>query len=241
LKVFAEKGDPYKMAAARIYGKPEKEITKDERFMGKQVTLGAGYGMGADKFQRMLDDTYDIEIDVPFAFRVINTYREANRAITGLWRRLGEAAKHVVMLKKEDVAVTSNIRMGMTTVGQLPYLWIQIPSGRRLYYCEPVMVGDNLEYWGRNPYKGGKWDRVHGYGGKFAENITQALSRDLMADAMLRLEAEGFKLVATIHDEVVAEGSEGLEQFKKTMRVSPPWAAGLPLDVEVFTCKRYRK
>jgi DNA polymerase len=145
------------------------------------------------------------------------------------------------MLKRKEFRVTSNISMGMTGVGGLHYLWIQIPSGRRLYYCEPEMVGDGLEYWGRNPYKGGKWDRVRGYGGKFVENITQALSRDLMGNAMLRLEEQGFKLVATIHDEIVAEDNGLLSAFKEVMLSAPAWARGLPVDVEVFQCARYRK
>jgi DNA polymerase len=183
-----------------------------------------------------------VDIDLPFAYRVISTYRAANGAITALWRRLGEAAKHVVMLKKADLAVTSNIRMGYQLVGGLHYLWIQIPSGRKLWYCEPEMVGEGLEYWGRNPYKGGKWDRIRGYGGKFAENVTQALSRDLMADAMLRLEDAGFKLLLTVHDEIVAEAEEGLLlAFKQVMLSSPDWAKGLPVDAEVFQCARYHK
>jgi len=249
LEVFAKKLDPYAFMASRIYG---RTITKEStdpslppgitpRFMGKQVVLGCGYGMGPEKFQTMLDGVYDVQIDIPFAYRVVSTYRATNPAITALWRRLGEAAKYTVLLKKERIQVASNIAMGMTTVGGLHYLWIEIPSGRKLYYCEPVVAGDNLEYWGRNPYKGGKWDRIHGYGGKFAENVTQALSRDLMADAMLRLEARGFNLLLTVHDEIVADDNGLLPLFKQVMLTIPDWAKGLPVDAEVFSCQRYRK
>jgi DNA polymerase len=261
LAVFAKKEDPYSFMASRIYGRPIDKKSTDPslppgitpRFMGKQVVLGCGYGMGPDKFMSMLADVYDVDIDIAFAYRVVNTYRAVNRSITRFWDRLGEAARFVVTSKKADVVVQAwpairgsiagpTIRMGMTEVGGLPYLWIQIPSGRRLYYCEPAVNGDNLEYWGRNPYAGGRWDRIHGYGGKFAENITQALSRDLMADAMLRLDAKGFNLVLTVHDEIVAEDDAGLlPAFKEIMLTLPKWAEGLPVDADVFSCGRYRK
>lgn len=239
---FASHGDPYKKMAARIYGKDPKEITKDERFMGKQTILGCGYGMGAEKFRNALSDIYDVEVSVPFAERVITTYRNTNRKITALWSRLNDAVRYVVRFKKAVVVLKGPaMAAGMDEIGGLHYLWIQLPSGRRLYYCEPEDTAEGLKYWGRNIYTGGRWERVHTYGGKLAENVTQALSRDLMAEAMLRLEAAGFRLLLTVHDEIVAEDNGLLPTFKDVMLAPPSWADGLPIDADVFRCERYRK
>jgi DNA polymerase len=115
-----------------------------------------------------------------------------------------------------------------------------------MYYAQPVFKDDGrVHYLGRNLYAGGRWEQVSTYGGKLTENIVQAISRDLLAQAMLRLDAAGFKLSLTIHDEVVAEDHGGgllcLETFEKMLTQCPPWAKGLPLGVESFPCKRYHK
>lgn len=241
LKVFAEKGDPYKHMASRIYGKPMAEVTKDERFMGKQVVLGCGYGMGSQKFQRMLSEIYDVDISADLAMRVVSMYRSVNARIVAFWGRLERAFIHVVQSGKPLVCVTPNIKMGNIEVGGIRYAFIELPSGRRLYYCEPEMSADGVRYWGRNIYTGGKWDRVSTYGGKLAENVTQATSRDLMAQAMLKLDAEGFRLLLTVHDEIVADDNGLSEKFKAVMLSLPGWAQGLPVDAEVFSSRRYRK
>jgi len=98
-----------------------------------------------------------------------------------------------------------------------------------------------VEYWGRNIYKGGKWDRVGTWGGKLAENITQATSRDVMAEAMLKLDVLGFELLLSVHDELVAKDNGRVEDFKTAMTTVPVWATGLPVDVEIFQSRRYRK
>jgi len=98
-----------------------------------------------------------------------------------------------------------------------------------------------VEYWGRNIYKGGKWDRVGTWGGKLAENITQACARDVMAEAMLKLEALGATLLLTVHDELVVRNNLLLSKFKDAMVTPPSWATGLPIDVEIFQSRRYRK
>jgi DNA polymerase len=241
LALFASKADPYKHMAARIYGKDPKVITKDERFMGKQAVLGCGYGMGWEKFQRMLDEVYDVSISTELAMRVVQTYRETNSRICALWRRLEQGFTYALAMKKERLQVLPGVSMGNLMVGATPYAWIELPSGRRLYYCEPELTDGGIQYWGRNIYTGGKWERVGTWGGKITENIVQATSRDLMADAMLRLEAEGFSLVLTVHDEIVADAPMLPEKFKAVMLTLPTWAAGLPVDAEVFQAARYRK
>jgi DNA polymerase len=249
--LFAADKDVYCYTASAIYGRPiDKTSTDpnlppgvDPRFIGKTTELGAGYGLGWMKFQRQLDDVFDVQIESEFAMRIISTYRQTHRHVVAWWEKLQKGFEYAVARDVARVQVDERIAMGNVRVGGLRYAYIELPSGRRLYYAEPEMTAEGVRYWGRNIYKGGKWDRVHTYGGKIAENITQATSRDILALAMVNLDDAGFPLILQVHDEVVceADGHHLLNDMKNIMLVSPSWAAGLPIDVEVFESQRYRK
>lgn len=251
VEVFAKKGDPYCLMASKIYGRSITKKSEDPklppgitpRFIGKQVVLGAGYGLGWAKFQRAMDEVFDIQLDTDFCMRVIATYRESSPAVCAWWRRLEQGFTYVVERNTARLQVDKRIAMGNVEVGGLRYTYIELPSARRLYYAEPEMTSDGVRYWGRNIYKGGAWDRVTTYGGKLAENIVQATSRDILAHSMLELDKAGFPLVLQVHDEVVAEadGKHLLSSLKDIMLKTPCWADGLPVDVEVFESQRYRK
>lgn len=250
VKVFATGGDPYCVMASRIYGREITKKQKDERFMGKQAVLGAGYGLGAGGFQFMLDETYDVQISMEFAEQVVAAYRAASPKVVAFWRRLQDGFVHVVSAKRDRVRVTRNIWMGTEEIAGTRYAWIQLPSNRKLYYADPQLIaskrGPAVEYWGRDRFSKG-WCHVRTYGGKITENVTQALSRDVIAGSMLRVHAANFvDLTGTVHDEVIGESDiEDIEAkeklFHDLMIESPPWAEGLPLEAEVFSSARYRK
>jgi DNA polymerase len=248
IQLFATGGDPYCAMASRIYGREVTKKQKDERFMGKQAVLGAGYGLGANGFQFMLDDTYDVQISEEFAKQVVTAYREASPKVVAFWKRLNDGFVHAVAAKKERVRVTRNIWTGYTEIAGVPYAYIEIPSGRKLYYATPELVstprGPAVAYFGRDRYSKG-WGPVRTYGGKIAENVTQAFSRDVLAGGMLRLAAE-FDLTGTVHDETIAETTpdnieDKIQRFHDLMTQGEPWAEGLPLECEVFVSARYRK
>lgn len=250
IALFAAKKDVYSHTASRIFGREIDKKSTDPslpagttpRFIGKTVELGAGYGIGPKKLRTQLDEVYDVDLPLAFAERFVAAYRASHPKVVQWWTRLNAAFSHVVHLNKDRVQVDSRIAMGNVVVGGLRYAFIEIPSGRRLYYAEPEMTADGVKYWGRNIYKGGKWDRVHTYGGKLAENIVQAFSRDVMAEAMLRLKAAGYTILFTAHDEIVAVDNGGLlSDYQNVMTVIPVWAKGLPIEVEVFRSHRYRK
>jgi DNA polymerase len=241
LSTFRMKGDPYKLMASRIYGAPVEAIDKDQRFMGKQVILGCGYGMGAPKFKRMLDETYDMVIDEPFAYSVVNTYRSAHPKIVKLWSTL-----HNGMLAM--LASRKTIRVGPVVMGmEGTSAFIQLPSGRRLFYPQARLSTQNghseIEFWGmrRDQQGGGGWGLVNTYGGKMVENITQALARDVMAVAMIKLELSGIPVLFTVHDEIVVDAGVDISRFKDILTRVPGWAPGLPIEADVFTTNRYRK
>lgn len=258
VEMFANGEDLYSYMASAIYG---KEINKKdhpaERFMGKQAELGAGYGLGARGFQFMLDDNYDVQISEDFAQTVINTYRAKSPRVTKFWDRVQACFVHVIGNRSKKVALwpeavregRPQIFMGTFERENILYAYIELPSGRRLYYAAPSLVsspkGPQARYFGRDRYSKG-WTDVRTYGGKLAENITQALSRDVMAEAMLRLQEAGFALNGTVHDEIISEEEEAgseekAKQFHDLMVQVPEWAPGLPLEAEVFVSRRYRK
>ena len=89
-----------------------------------------------------------------------------------------------------------------------------------------------------------RWSKETTYGGKIIENITQAIARDLLAAAMLRCEVSGFPVIFSVHDEIVADVKEGyqtIQAFIDCLCTLPGWASGIPVKVEGFTAKRYRK
>ena len=241
LQLFRDGKDPYCHMASRIYGRTITKKDKDERFMGKQLVLGAGYGLGHRGFRRLLDETYDVDIAEEEAKRLVTVYRRTNPAVTRFWDLLHRGWMFATENKSKRIKV-GPVFMGTFTHGGEFYTFIELPSGRRMLYARPHTKGTELRYFGRDIKQGGMWTTVKTYGGKLAENVTQAASRDVLAEAMLRMEDRGYVIVATVHDEVVADASQGnKDEFHELLVQVPTWAEGLPIEAEVFKSQRYRK
>lgn len=246
---FRDKKDPYKIMAARIYSKDPEHVNKDERFMGKQSVLGAGYGVGKFGFQSMLKTIYDVDVSDEEAERIVMAYREANPRVRALWYAVERLAKQVLLTKPPHFICASDvplIAMRIAKVAGGEWLVMRLPSGRCLWYYEPELVQDGgrsrIVYWGRDIKLGGRWARVETYGGKLVENATQAIARDVCADAMLRLSATGYRVALQVHDEVVAPGpAHKLDEYKSIMIQPPKWWPDLPVDVEAQHERRYQK
>lgn len=262
LEVFKSHGKIYEHAAAQIYKKPIAEIVKDERQIGKVASLALGYGGGKGAFQTMARG-YQVKVSDQLAEEIKTAWRNANPHIVRYWYALESAAiealrvPHVVKAgpKGREVAYRKN--------GS--FLWCRLPSGRVLCYPYPEIrqietpwgePKDALTYMASiadtkgkvlpDPNASGKWQRVSTYGGSLAENVTQAVARDLLADAMLRLDGYGYQTVMHVHDEVVIEVREDapddtLGVIEKLMAQVPSWAEGLPLAAEGWRGTRYRK
>lgn len=174
-------------------------------------------------------------------------WREGNPAIVQLWYDLENAALAAVQEPGTQQPVG---RLAYKVAGS--FLWCKLPSGRLMCYPYPRLAEVETP-WGATKltvvYKSvngvtKKWEEKKGYGGLFAENVTQAIARDLMAEAMLRVDAAGYPVVLTVHDEAVCEvpkGRGGLDTFTDLMSQVPDWADGLPLAAEAWEGPRYRK
>jgi DNA polymerase len=224
---FANKEDVYKKMASAIYGVAEDQITKDQRFVGKTTILGAGYGMGALKFQAQLK-TFGFDMELDEARRVINIYRLTNDRIVELWREAQTALVKMVNGEGMYLGVPKNV---LTIKPKVAGIWL--PSGLMMRYdgleFEPGEKGPEFSYATR---KG----RTRIYGGKIVENVCQAVARCIIGEQMLRI-AKRYKVVLTVHDAIACvvrneEVEEATQFVEACMRWTPDWAVGLPLNCE---------
>lgn len=223
----------YEDMAAVVYGVSPEEIGKDsaERFVGKSLVLGCGYGMSGKRFSEFA------KVDLDLALRAVAAYREKNDRIVQYWRRAEEEfveAAYEAIRNKE------------------PYLTIPLPSGRRLHYHNPRIVERETPWGAMKPTAQvdtlnsmtRQWTSQLIWGGLVVENIVQATARDLMATAMMRLELGGYPVIASVHDEIICEVPEdhgSVEQMVEIMTALPGWAQGCPLAAEGKEGARYRK
>lgn len=247
LKILRDGLDPYKYMAAANTGREYDSIPDDgdDRQLGKAQVLGCGFGMGWQKFQSTAFDQYRLKLTEEQSRAAVSNYRTANEAVPILWRAY------------EDAAVAA-VEQGYThTAGKCTFhkhrnfLWITLPSGRRLAYRDPQISmretdwgpRKTLEFWAVNS-KTKKWNVERTWGGTITENIVQASARDLMMPAMVRLEKHGYLPVLMVHDEGICEkpiGEGSIDEFVKILCATPEWAKGLPLEAKGWKGPRYRK
>lgn len=246
LQAFEKGEDLYVLAAQGIYGKPASQITKEERQVGKVSVLACGYQGGVGAFQSMAR-IYGLTIPDAQAEQIKEAWRAANRAIVSYWYAIQDAALKAVASKGTQFLVGPE-DAGVRFVLWQGHLCVQLPSGRALVYRDATLedgtYGKVVAYTGIDTYTH-KLARVETYGGKLVENITQAVARDIMADAMLALDAAGISILGSVHDEVLLDldGLDGKQGHlaKTIMSTSPKWAAGLPVSADGYRGRRFKK
>ena len=202
--------------------------------MGYQGGAGALIAMGA--LREGLD-----EAELP---AIVKAWRSANPGIVKLWREVENAAKHVIKNKTSYILRKKYCRLKF--LYDRGYLFIELPSGRRLAYYGVSLDKGKLSYWGIDQTKK-IWVKTDTYGGSLVENITQAIARDCLCDAMYRMYYNaGLPILMHIHDEVVSEAPDNeapdaLKAMYGIMAVGPSWAGGLPLKGDGFISKYYKK
>lgn len=251
LEVFRTHGMIYEESAARISGVPFAEFVRHREETGKHHPLreklgkvpelasgyqgweGAWYKFGAGEFMS------GEEIK-----RNILAWRAASPMIPKLWQGLEGAAHRAVWAPGEEHSYR-----GITYCVQGDVLYCRLPSGRHLNYHRPRLKTNRrgeygLCYMGTDP-KTKRWVEIETYGGKLTENLVQAAARDILALALLRVEAAGYPVVLHVHDEIVCEVPEGfgsVAELEAIMEQRPPWAADWPIKASGgWRGMRYRK
>lgn len=244
LTAYRENRDLYIEMAQFIYGKDT--ISVDERQMGKRSILGCGYGMGFKKFQKTCEQ-YGENVSEELAKKAVYGYRELHSPVPEFWKKLENAAIAAVKnpSKRYKTCLTWWEKKDK-------FLTCRLPSGRFLYYYNPTIKyapnawGEptpKLHHWGMNGVTK-KWEETAVWGGLLTENVVQAVARDFMAEAMTRIDKAEFKIVLSVHDELLVEAGKGtscLEEFLDLMKEIPPWGTGCPIKVEGWSGERYRK
>lgn len=242
LTAFANGEDLYCATASAMFGVPvEKHGANSElRQKGKIAVLACGYNgsVGALKAMGALNMGLT-EDELP---PIVDAWRDANPCIVRLWHKVGDAA-------------TRAIRTGRpVTLGDLSFekksgmLFITLPSSRCLAYVKPGIGvnrfgGTSITYWGQGVAR--RWQKLETYGGKLVENIVQATARDLLAEAITRIESAGHRIVMHVHDEVVIDepinSDTTVADICALMNQLPEWSTGLPIDAAGYECDFYMK
>lgn len=238
LDVFKNGGDIYCASASQMFGVPVEKhgINGHLRQKGKIAELALGYGgsVGALKAMGALEMGIPEEELKP----LVDVWRDANPNIANLWWDVDSAVKEAVDLR------TSSKTHGIQFVYESGFLFICLPSGRRLAYVKPRIGesrfgGESVTYEGVGGTK--KWERLESYGPKFVENIVQAISRDILCCAMKTLRC--CNIVAHVHDEIIIEADPkvSLEAICEQMGRTPSWADGLILRADGYETPFYKK
>jgi DNA polymerase I-like protein with 3'-5' exonuclease and polymerase domains len=230
VEAFRNKQDVYKLMATALFNIPLDQVTKDQRFLSKVCVLGLGYGLGHAKLQTILAQGMmgpPVKLTLEECARLVNIYRSRNYAIKNLWTKMDEVILAMI--------TGQNGTLGPVTYGKG---YIQLPNGLFLQYYglhgEVEARRDQLVV--REATYLTRMGRSKIYGGLAVENLTQALSRVIIGEQILKV-SEKYRVVTTTHDEIVAickkkDADKCLKDMLQIMSTSPKWAPGLPLAAE---------
>ena len=241
LDAFQRGEDIYCASASQMFGVPvvKHGINGELRQKGKVAELACGYGGGAGALISM--GALDMGLKEDELPDIISSWRDANPEIVKFWYAVEKAVIETVKDHTDRTVGRIGFQFSANT------LWIVLPSGRRLAYIKPKLQPNRFgrmaltfEGLGAN----NKWTRGETYSGKLTENITQATARDLLAEAMRRMELAGLGIVGHVHDEVILEVPKGqytVDDVCNIMNRNPAWADGLPLSSAGYTGNYYFK
>jgi DNA polymerase len=240
LEVFRQNEDIYTYTA--------ESIGSTDRQLGKVIRLALGFGMGHVRFAATAL-TFGVMLTAEDAVQIVDAWRGVSTATMRLWWRLDDTFRRVIKMPPcGKVQATKHISFEKGRNGGIA---MHLPSGRFLVYrnarleIDPKTDREAITYDGVHQ-KSHQWKPIRTYGGKLAENATQAIARDVMVDAMLALDGAGHVLLLTAHDEIIAsapptEAPAVLDTMLAVTRTPPTWADDLPVWSEGYIADRYRK
>ncbi len=248
---FREGKDVYCSFASALFGAEVRKPIKDDspevakllglrRFIGKQCILGLGYGMGVNRFfgdlSNKYPDTRELvlsgDITEKFVRRAVNFYRKKYSKIVDFWGTTEKAFRFVAKYPGTNSTI-ENAGLGFHSEGSTVY--ITLPSGRRLRYGGVRVSQDGDISW--------RWG--HLWGGTIVENVVQAFSRDILTDALLKIEDAGLPVVLSVHDSIISvshqrHAEQNVKIIEEIMTTPPDWYKGIPLDAESEISRVYK-
>lgn len=243
LDVFKTHGKIYEASASQMFKVPIESIKKGNplRQKGKIAELALGYGGSTGALITM--GAIKMGLEEEELKPLVDAWRNSNKYIVKLWKTIEDAAMRAIKDRPTE------IQYGIKFIKEDGILFIRLPSGRKLAYTRPKIEIDHrfnrdcISYEGVNQTTK-KWERVATYGGKLTENIIQAVARDCLAEAMLRLDSLGYEIVFHVHDEVILDVEKGVSSYKEVAEIMGQpikWANGLPLKADAYETDFYKK
>ena len=244
MEVFAQGGDIYCASASEMFKVPVEKhgVNHELRAKGKVAELACGYGGGVSALKAFGADKMglsDGELE-----SIVKKWRKSNPNICTFWRIMESCAK--IAIKKRTKKFCQK---GIAFEYRDNFLFVMLPSGRTISYYHPKIEWDEhkhqevITYEG-NLSSGDSWGKNSTWGGKLVENIVQAIARDCLGVAMLKLNDAGYKIIMHVHDEVIMEMPEGegsLDEVLKIMSQPLYWARELKLTAEGYETPYYKK
>lgn len=276
IEVFAKHLDPYIDFATDLYKKPYEEVTKAERQVSKPPVLGCTYRLGGGELREGkrtglwgYAESMGVDFSQAESAKAVKVFREGYPEIPRLWYALEEASLLAMRSSGRPIApiVRHNgrkFKVPVTFEFRKPYLMVKLPSGRYLYYHKPRVTTEArygkpterhpegepykktvISYMGKKQ-NGHAWVRIFTHGGKWTENLVQAIARDILKVGLLRAAKFGFKIFLHVHDEIgvlvrVGDNYFTLEKLIELMSKSISWAEGLQLEAAGYAASFYRK
>ncbi len=238
IKVFKDGGDIYCASASQMF---KVNVVKNGenghlRQKGKIAELALGYGGSVGALTSM--GALEMGLKEEELQPLVTVWRDSNLNIVKLWWEVDRAVKECI---KKRISTETH---GINFTYKSGFLFITLPSGRKLAYVKPrigvnVFGGESVTYEGIGGTK--KWERLESYGPKFVENIVQGIARDILCYAMKTLHE--YKIVAHVHDEFIIEADKDIQlnEVCELMGRTPPWAEGLLLRADGYECEFYKK
>lgn len=246
INVFNTHGKIYESAASLMFGIPVEQIQKGSaiRQKGKVAELALGYAGGVTALESM---DRDKSLEKNELWPIVDKWRRANPKVCQFWQTLNDAA--ILCVQDHVPSKVSCLELFRDS----DTFQIKLPSGRSIFYWHPLVQKNRFGALGV-VYKGvtmaSQWDNIETYGGKLTENIVQAISRDLLADALVRMEQKGLRPVMHVHDEIICDveeyqANDVLQIMLEIMSSPPKWMNCLPLKIAVkgdgMICDFYQK
>ena len=241
MDAFKRGDDIYCASASQMFGVPvvKHGINGELRQKGKVAELACGYGGAAGALISM--GALDMGLTEEELPGLIDDWRTANPHIVQFWWDVEKAAMETVKDHKERSVGRIRFQFSANT------LWIVLPSGRKLAYIKPRLQPNRFGRMAvtfESLNAANKWSRGETYSGRLVENLTQSTARDLLAEAMWRMERAGLDIVGHVHDEVILEVPKGtitVEDVCSIMNLNPAWADGLVLSSAGYRGDYYMK